>query len=200
MRTASKLVKGSIDVPFRVVLVLCPVLPAVQYFRFQNCNRTTNNSFITKTPSILPDTTPENDSLFARIMEESLVENDTNESTKPLESNLVVHEPHDDDDNEAEADAADISNPPVFERDDFKRCCCNRWCVGITGLVIAWSFLMPNMMMSDAGTESAGRAATWGMIACLMFFVGGIVGFIFNTWAALIPGVVCQIIAFAVWN
>jgi hypothetical protein len=72
----------------------------------------------------------------------------------------------------------------------------NRLGIAATGVVIAVTFAMPNMMMSDSGSPKALRAARWGINACLCFFVGGIVGAFLNTWKALLPGVLCQIVAF----
>jgi hypothetical protein len=76
--------------------------------------------------------------------------------------------------------------------------CLQRITILIVGVVIGFTFLLPNAMMSDPGTPRATRAANIGLIACLAFGIGGVVGAILNTWKALLPGLVLQVLAFVV--
>mmetsp|Transcript_6915 Transcript_6915/g.14141 ORF Transcript_6915/g.14141 Transcript_6915/m.14141 type:complete len:144 (-) Transcript_6915:151-582(-) len=70
-------------------------------------------------------------------------------------------------------------------------------CIFLTGLALSFVLLLPNVMLSDAGTAQAKRHASFGIMATLFFFVGGIVGLTTSMgWWALLPGVVMQLLAF----
>jgi len=70
----------------------------------------------------------------------------------------------------------------------------------ITGCFVGFMFFLPNAMMSDApaDTTSAVNAANLGIAACVLFVLGGVVGCALNTWKALLPGAICQLVAFVV--
>ena len=68
----------------------------------------------------------------------------------------------------------------------------------LTGISIGLLLFFPNVMMCDSGTARANAAANLGVLACVLFIGGGIVGGILNRWSALLPGVVCQLLAFTV--
>ena len=77
--------------------------------------------------------------------------------------------------------------------------CVMRCSIFLIGITIGLIFLFPNMMMSDSGTARATLACTLGIWASLLFIGGGIVGGIRNRWNALLPGLVCQLLSFAVF-
>jgi hypothetical protein len=68
----------------------------------------------------------------------------------------------------------------------------------LTGISIGLLLFGPNIMMCDSGTDRANAAANLGVWACVLFIGGGIVGGILNRWSALLPGVICQLLAFTV--
>jgi hypothetical protein len=65
----------------------------------------------------------------------------------------------------------------------------------VVGWLAAFMFLMPNVMLSDAGTTSAIVKANIGVIACFAFAIGGIMGAIMGSWKWLLGGLILQGIA-----
>ena len=65
------------------------------------------------------------------------------------------------------------------------------------GLAIAFLVFLPDVFLSDPGDDRAKTKFYFGMLACLLFLLGGIFGCVRNTWWALAPAVVCQVVALA---
>jgi hypothetical protein len=67
----------------------------------------------------------------------------------------------------------------------------------VVGVLLGFITAGPNIMMSDSGTPEAMRTAYVGMIASLLFVVGGVVGFFANYgWWILLPGLLMQLLVF----
>lgn len=74
----------------------------------------------------------------------------------------------------------------------------NRILIAVIGIGLGVVTFIPNAMMCDSGTTVAAFAAYTGMLASLSFVIGGIVGAIYQTWFALLPGLILQVAAFTV--
>lgn len=68
----------------------------------------------------------------------------------------------------------------------------------VTGWILAVLFFGPNAMMSASGTRRAIFAANTGILACLLFAIGGCVGLFTSRWITLLPGAICQIAMFVI--
>jgi hypothetical protein len=73
-----------------------------------------------------------------------------------------------------------------------------RIAIGGTGLILGAITLLPNFMMSDSGTRAAHKASSVGVLASLLFVIGGCVGACWGRWVALLPAVILQIAAIAI--
>ena len=76
---------------------------------------------------------------------------------------------------------------------------CNRISILVVGVSLALILFMPNGMMSDSGTKKAQRAAGLGIATCIGFLIGGVAGCFCNSWFALVPAMVLQVLAFIVF-
>jgi hypothetical protein len=72
-----------------------------------------------------------------------------------------------------------------------------RFAILLVGWSLGYTFYFPNIMMSDSGSAEAILAAKTGVLASLLLALGGCVGYVSKTigWKALIPGVLCQVLA-----
>jgi hypothetical protein len=73
-----------------------------------------------------------------------------------------------------------------------------RIAIGCTGLILGAITVIPNFMMSDSGTRIAKKASNVGVLASLLFVIGGCVGACWGRWVALLPGVILQFAALTI--
>jgi hypothetical protein len=75
---------------------------------------------------------------------------------------------------------------------------CKKLLILCTGWFLGVSLFGPNIMMSDSGARVAIIVAYTGSIACILFCIGGCVGFVTGNWSALLAGACCQALVFAI--
>lgn len=72
-----------------------------------------------------------------------------------------------------------------------------RFVILLVGWTLGCMFYFPNIMMADSGSPKAVLAAKVGMLASLLFALGGCFGYMSHKigWRALLPGLLCQVVA-----
>ena len=75
---------------------------------------------------------------------------------------------------------------------------CKKLLILCTGGFLGVILFFPYGMMTDSGTRVAIIVANIGIITCILFCIGGCVGFVTGNWSALLPAACCQALMFAI--
>lgn len=71
----------------------------------------------------------------------------------------------------------------------------------IIGILVGFIVCGPNVMLSDSGRYWSLIAANCGLVASILFMVGGLVGFFANVgWWILLPGLIFQLLALIIFH